>query len=502
MELNDYLRVLRRRWVLILVTALMGLAVSALVTLATTPLYSSTARLFVSTSQGDTNTAYQGGLFSAERVASYSKLVSGRKLAGMVKEDLGLDEPPEELAAQTSATVSPDTVILEISVTDPDPDRAQAIAQSYAEQLPVLVKDLETPEGKNAAPIKATIVDDANLPTAPTSPQPPRNLSLGLLLGLLLGFSLAVLRELLDTSLKSPDDIEQVTEAPLLGTIPFDSDTASHPLISDLSPMAPRAEAFRVLRTNMQFLDVDRTSNVFVISSATPTEGKTTTSVNLAVALAQAGGRTLLIEADLRRPKAATVLRVDSAVGLTTVLLGKIGLGEAIQDATNGLHVLASGALPPNPAELLQSQAMARTLTQLRTQYDTIIIDAPPLLPVTDAALLAVHADGAVLVVRHGKTSSDQLHHAIERLEGVGASLLGVVLNMTPRGAKRYGYGYGYGYGYASDEKVDTVARDTPTVTGSPSGSRSDTGTHEGENRPSLLDNLFGGSESGGKRRA
>jgi receptor protein-tyrosine kinase len=236
----------------------------------------------------------------------------------------------------------------------------------------------------------------------------------------------------------------------VLGGITFDPSTRQRPLVTALDSHAPRVEAFRVLRTNLQFVDVDSNAKVFVVTSALPEEGKTSTSVNLAITLAQAGHRTVLIEGDLRRPKAAAALQLDNAVGVTTVLLGRVTLEDAIQrHPESDLDVLASGAIPPNPAELLQSNAMSDLVKQLRDNYDMVVIDAPPLLPVTDAALLATHADGALLVVRYAKTTRDQLAQAVDRLAQVDAAPVGVVLNMVPNKRRAYGYGYGYGYGYA-----------------------------------------------------
>lgn len=456
MELRDYLRVIMRRWLTIAASTIVVVGLAAIYTVTVTPQYKSTARLFVTTQSSDTGSDLnQGGQFSAQRVTSYADLVKSRELAETVVTSLNLDVPATEVSSQVSATVVPDTVNLEISVTDPSPRQAQALAQTYAESLVDLVRQLETPAGQTTAPIKATVVDSATLPTDPVSPQPIRNLALGLVLGLLVGIGIAFLRDLLDTTVKSTEDLETATVAPVLGGITYDATARQRPLVTALEPHAPRVEAFRVLRTNLQFVEVDNPDKVFVVTSAVPEEGKSTTSVNLAITMAQAGHRTLLIEGDLRRPKATAALGLDYAVGVTTVLLGKVAVEDAIQrHPETDLDVLASGAIPPNPAELLQSNSMADLLKQIRNDYDMVIIDAPPLLPVTDAALLASQADGALLVVRYGKTTKDQLKQAVERLRQVDARPVGVVLNMVPnhRRAGSYGYGYGYGYGYAPEQ--------------------------------------------------
>lgn len=452
MELRDYLRVTRRRWRLIVGALVVVVALAAAVTLKMTPQYRSQAQLFVSTpANNSVSTAYQGGLFSAQQVTSYAELVSGRKMATRVIDVLGLKHTtPAAMSAKISASVVPDTVLINVSATDPNPRRAQAIAQATADQLSKEVRNLETPPGKKHAPIKASVSDAASLPVSPVSPKPLLNIGLGVLLGLLLGFGLAVLREMLDTSVKTAEDVDEVAHAPVMGSIAFDPDAAKRPLVTDLDTHAPRIEAFRVLRTNMQFIDVDAKNRVYVVSSSVPVEGKTTTSINLAITLTQAGERVLLLEGDLRRAKVAENLGLEATVGLTTVLVGRIGVGEAVQHPATvpELSVLTSGSLPPNPSELLQSNAMVELLEKLRNDYDVILIDAPPLLPVTDAALLAARSDGALLVVRHSKTTKDQLAHTIGRLDAVGAKALGVVLNMVPqrRGGAYYGYGYGYGY--------------------------------------------------------
>lgn len=451
MELRDYFQLIRRRWKLIAACLLLTVAAAALITLRATPQYAATARLFVSTPQSSTSDAYQGGLFSQQRVASYADLITGENLAQRVIDRLNLQESSADLAEQVSSSVSPETVILEVTVTDPSPQRAHVLARAMAQEFTQFVQELETAPGKKVSPIKATIVDSPERPTTPVSPQPIRNLGLAAVIGLLLGVGLAVLRETLDRTIKSPQDLSDATGTSLLGTVQYDARAAKSPLVTELESHAPRVEAFRMLRTNLQFVDVDKRSKVFVVTSAVPAEGKSTTAINLAVTLAQASQRVLLVEGDLRRPRISTYLRLEPTVGLTTVLIGRVGVEEAIQPwGKDGLDVMTSGTVPPNPAELLQSQAMESVISKVCEAYDVIVIDAPPLLPVTDAALLAAQSDGAILVVRHGKTTREQASLAAERLHSVDAKILGTVLNMTPdKGVDRYNYGYGYGYGYA-----------------------------------------------------
>ncbi|QGG40017.1 polysaccharide biosynthesis tyrosine autokinase [Aeromicrobium yanjiei] len=455
MDLRDYLKVLRTRWFSIAICGLVVLGIAALLTWRATPQYASSARLFVST-QGSTDDAQanQGGQFSVQRVKSYADLLTGQAIARRVIDDLGLEESPSALAGQISASSKLDTVILAVTVTDPDPERARLLSDAVARVFVEYVAELETPPGRDEATIKATIVDPASVPGSPISPQPMRNISLGLLIGLLLGAGVALLRETLDTTIKSTRQLESLVDAPIVGTISFASDAVDTPLITGLDTYAPRAEAFRVLRTNLQFIDPDIERKVFVVTSSLPGEGKTTTAINLALALAEGGERVALVEADLRRPKIAEYLRVESNVGLTTVLIGRLALDDALQpSARAGLTVLTSGSTPPNPAELLKSTSMTNVIASLREQFDIVLIDAPPLLPVTDGALLAAEADGALLVVRHGKTTSDQVTVAVERLEAVGARPVGVIFNMLP---PRGGDGYGYGYGYAPEAGAHT----------------------------------------------
>lgn len=457
MELREYLRVIRKQWLIVTLCAALAVAGAAVMVLRTTPQYASSTTLFVSVTQtgGDSTSAYQGSLFTQQRAKSYTDLASAEPVTSAVIDELGLDLTPSQLASKINATAVPETVLLELTVTDTDPAQAQRITQSVSNQFVEFVEAVERPAPDAPSQIRATEVNAPSLPTSPVVPTPARTLLLGLLLGLVGGAAIAVLRDVLDTTIKTAETLSAKAGAPNLGVIAHDTDAEASPLVVQLEPRSPRAESFRQLRTNLQFIDVDHQPRSIVVTSSVPSEGKTTTTCNLALTLAQAGQRVILVEGDVRRPRLADYLGVENAVGLTSVLIGRVAPDDAIQQWGDlPLEILASGPIPPNPSELLQSRAMHLLLEELDKRADVILIDAPPLLPVTDAALLARQADGAVLIVRHGKTKADQVNQAVQNLSNVDARLLGTVLNMAPaKGPEAYTYGYGYGYG-SNDEQA------------------------------------------------
>ena len=462
MDLRDYALVLRKRWRLIALCTLLAVGASLAATLAATPMYQASAQLFVSTATGvDGNVAglQQGGQFAQQRVKSYADIVDSPPVTEAVVEELGLRRSPRALADAIEASAPLDTVLINVDVTDEDAAKAQRIANAVAERFTEVASELETPEGEQASPVKVSVVRTADLPEAPVSPRPRLNLALGLLVGLAVGVGAAVLRETLDTSVKSPEDVQDSLELATLGLIAYDPDAGKRPLIVHVDPQSTRAEAFRQLRTNLQFVDIDKAPRSIVVTSSVPQEGKSTTTCNLAIALTQAGLRIILVEADLRRPRLADYLGIEGAVGLTDALVGRAELADLMQPWGDGqLRVLASGPTPPNPSELLGSQQMGELLRELEGQCDLVLLDAPPLLPVTDAAVLTAHASGAMLVVRSGSTTREQAKRAVEILRAVDAHLYGAVLNMVPtKGPGAYRYGY-YGYGYASSRPAEPLA--------------------------------------------
>ncbi|GCD18577.1 polysaccharide biosynthesis tyrosine autokinase [Cellulomonas sp. H30R-01] len=457
MELQDYLRVLRKRWVsIVAITALCALgAVGA--SLAMTPVYQATTQLYVSVQGGaSTSDLLQGANFTRQQVTSYAQLVNSPSVLGPVIDDMGLDVRAESLAGRVQADSPLNTSLINVTVTDENPAVAAATADAIAGQFKDVIGELETPADGGPSAVKVSVVREATAPTDPSSPNLKLNLALGLLVGLALGVGIAVLREVLDTRVRTEDDIARVTETSVIGTIPYDEDAPKHPLIVQSSPHSHRAEAFRRVRTNLQFLDVADRPRSIVITSSLPGEGKSTTSINVAITLADAGTRVVLVDADLRRPAVARYMGLEGGVGLTTALIGRADVTDVIQPWGNGnLHVLPAGQVPPNPSELLGSQAMAQLLATLTSRYDVVLLDTAPLLPVTDAAILAKLTGGALLVAGSDKLHRNQLAESLSSLETVGARVLGIVLNRQRRKA---GEQYTY-YDYSPTPAVDGRAR-------------------------------------------
>ena len=427
--LADYLRLLRQHWLSALLTSLL-VAVGALgYSLALTPLYRAKSQIFVSTqASGDIADLTQGSSFTEKRVKSYTDLVTSPRLLQPVIDALHLPMTTESLAEEVVATSPLDTVLIDITVTDPYPTRARDIANAIADTYPKFVAELETPPHEARSPVNVSRTQPAITPATPVSPQTRLNVMFGLLVGLGLGMGLAVLRESMDKSIKSREQAQLLAQAPVMTAVGDDLKATDHQLIT-YDAFSPRAEAFRQLRTNIRFLSVDHRVSSLVVTSAVAGEGKSTTAANLAIALAQAGESVVLIDADLRRPTLADVFTLSSGIGLTSVLVGDLSVDDALQRWRDDLplHVLTAGRIPPNPAELIGSARMAMLIEDLTRRGATVVLDSPPLLPVTDAALLARATDVALIVTRAALTHSYQLAAACSAVR-IGLSIRPIAL--------------------------------------------------------------------------
>ncbi|GAB2825932.1 polysaccharide biosynthesis tyrosine autokinase [Actinoallomurus bryophytorum] len=434
MEKLYYLRVLRRRWMILVVSVLFALTSAALVTARTTPQYAASITLIVSAPEqsGNLNTAYQAILLSQQRVKSYAALMRSQGVTAGVARRLGDGVTAEELQERITAQVLPDSVLLRATVTDPSAAHAVQVADTLGTEFSHYVDGLER-SGTSAHPtVKITVADGAVLPSAPVSPRPVRNLGAGLVIGLIVGAVGALLRDRTDTSVRSARILSDLTASPTLAAIDFDRRAGKRPLTMRDDAESVHAEAFRSLRTTLQFGGAGDLPRSVTVAGSAADEGTTTIACNLAIALAESGVRVILVDADLRRPRVGDYLGIGEAPGLTNVLSERMPVKDVLRSWGSGsLSVLPSGPIPPNPSELLTSRTFRATLRKLEGEADIVIFDAPPLLGVCDAAILAHNCAGAILVTRYGRTREEHVVEAAERLAAVNARLVGTVLNFV-----------------------------------------------------------------------
>lgn len=458
LSLLKFLKLLGSRWITVCVTTLVTVLAAIAITLLTTPLYQASTRLFVSSTSGDSAIEqYQGNRLSQDRVFSYSEILTGETLAQRTIDKLGLAMSPEALQKHVKASAKPNTVLIRVEVLDESAVRARDIANALSDEFVVMVRELETPPDGTRPDARVVVEKRASIPNNPVIPKTARNIGAGLALGLMLGICLAVLRELLDNTVKDRQTLEEITGVGLVGTIPLDKDRRTEPAISFDKDNSAIAEAFRKVRTNLQFLAVDNPPRVIVVTSSMPNEGKSVTAINIALALAEADHDVALIDGDLRRPMLDKYLGLIGSVGFSTVLSGAASLSDVLQKTRfPGLTVLTSGTVPPNPSELLGSLAAEKVLSEMRANFDYVVVDSSPLLAVTDAAILATNSDGALIVARFGQTKREQLAHVVGNLRDVGAGLLGAIFAMAPaRGSASYSYSY---YGNAGAQRPSPTA--------------------------------------------
>lgn len=351
------------------------------------------------------------------------------------------------------------------SAQDADLSRFQDSLQQYRNSYANLVKSFEDLRLNEArATDTVSIVEPAEVPKKPIRPRVLLNTLLGLLVGMVLAVGGVLLIEYLDDTLKNPDDVVQALKLSTLGAIPRTRQDSGDPdaerqLVTFLNPKSPVSEAYRVLRTNIQFSSLDKPIRTLLVTSANPSEGKSTTASNLAAVMAQTGQRVVLIDTDLRRPVIHKVFNIPNNLGLTSALLTNpdaATVAHLIQPTQiKNLSVLTSGPLPPNPSELLGSHRMGALIEALNSIADIIIFDSPPVLAVTDSAVLARQLDGVLLVVDSGETREPLARRAAEEMSKVGAQILGVALNrLSPTNTDGYYYYYYHHY-YGDGEKGD-----------------------------------------------
>lgn len=470
MTLEDLWKLTRRQFAVIVLSALLGVVLAFGWMLLQPKEYTATAAGYVTAGGGQSiGESFSSQTLAQQKAKAYVTLFTNRRVTQAVIKDLGLDTTPQELASQITATVPPDGVSISVTASGPTPESARDVADTVVSAAAAEAKRIEESgptrevigadgkarKVKSQAQVLIEPNESAVLPSSPTSPNPTQILPLGLILGLLVGFGIAAVRQYNDTKVRRTEDVEGAAGTGVLGILPKSDDLGSERGDVDRTKSFHEREALRKLRTNLRFVDVDHQPRSIVITSANQGEGKSTVASNLATVLAESGERVVLVDADLRRSAVARAFDLDGTVGLSQVLAGSATLADALQPShTDGLEILAAGAVPPNPSELLGSHRMEHLIEQLAEDY-FVVLDAPPLLPVTDAALLTRSADGAVLVVAAGKTHKEEVERAAAALRAVDGKVLGAILNQVSTSkVDRIRYGdveYGYSKTYTAD---------------------------------------------------
>lgn len=446
MDLTDYLRALRSHWMgAFLLTAVLGGAAFGY-SAAQPKVYAASATGFVGT--GFNSNAALGNLndqLARSRATSYVPIATSRATAQRVIDTMHLHDQPSTLVGRIAVAQPLDTVVLKITARAGSPKGAQRLADAWVKAMAAEVMQIEAP-GMTKVPRgvpRIIPVEAAELPSSPVEPQIARNSLLGVLVGGLLGLGYAVIRRSLDRRVRTPEDIAALVDLPVVGLVPTSRALGDRSFGTRKDSSV--AETFRKLRTNLIYMDVDAPPRVIVVTSPRPGDGKSTTAGALAITLAGSGQHVVLVDADLRRPSVTARMGLEPGAGLTSVLSGQASIDEVLQEVpgTPSLRVLGPGDLPPNPSELLGSNAMRRLLETL-AERGTVILDTPPLLPVTDAAVLAGLADGAFLVIRSRKTLDTELLGALNALQSVNARALGLIMNMTGSRRRKDRYYYAY----------------------------------------------------------
>jgi non-specific protein-tyrosine kinase len=494
--LRDYWRtVLDRRWIVVaaVVLALAGALFAALIQ---DPIYEAETQMLVEPRSAE-SVFSQDPMLNVQNleraIQTEIQVLEGQRVRNRVQTDLGLAEPPPEVSA--SAVGSTDVV--SVRVRSGDPEVARQLADAYAvaytstrqelareqlltagDELQATIDQLEAqiaaaPSDQRAALVAqqasfrqrvdqlkieaalatggASIVKPADLPESPVEPRPARTAMLAGVIGLLLGLGAAFLLDALDDSIKSQDDLEAITNLPVLAVVPVEPPPDHRPIALS-EPHEQAVEIYRGLRTNVQFLGVDRLMRVIQVTSSLPGEGKTTTATNLAVVLSQAGHRVAIVDVDLRNPRVHEIFSIPQAPGVTEVLLGE-SVDAAIARVEPGLRVVAAGTVPPNPNEMMSLPRMEKLVRDLAARYDYLILDTAPVLPVADALSLSRMVHGLLVVAQANRVSKSDLTETLSRLERVGAPVFGLVLNRaTTAGGAGGTYGYGYGYNYENSD--------------------------------------------------
>lgn len=482
MDIAQLMRLLRRRWFLIiacgLVAALLGAGWAALQPRVYAA--NATGTVTASTPSTDPSSAAVYEHLAKSKVASYVQWAQSRSVAQYVIDNLQLDRSPEGLAAEITVENPDDTPVISVTATAKTPELARDIATTWIQGLAIEGAELDggSLDGSAGEPpvLVLQTTELAGLPGVPISPNLRLTLLVSLVAGLAIGFGVALLLMILDRRVRSVEQLEEAFELPVIGTLPqVKTESADDRLVVASSELTHNvrggfsrsAESFREIRTNLQYVHVDDPPRIIVTSSAVPGEGKSTVTANLALTMAAAGQPVVVVDADLRRPTVAKTFGLVEGVGLTDVLAGRAEIDDVVQayHDTPNLLIIGAGRVPPNPSELLGTNAMRSMLEEL-AESAIVLIDAPPLVPVTDAAILAPLTDGILLVTSANSTSIDLVDKALTNLERVKVKPLGLILNRLRRSGSDSGYYGNSSYYYYSAGAESKKARPAKSRSG------------------------------------
>ena len=451
--LIDVLAILRRRFWIVLGVVFVAVMAAVLLSYVILPrVYQSSATLIVNERQNvaqSTAGIDYGQIQTSQALAvTYVKVITSRAVLQDTIDTLKLPETVKQLAKMTTAQVEGSTEIIAVSVRDKDAIRAANIANtvvnSFITQLPTLVNRVQN----------VSIIDRAVPVTDQVSPRPVLNILVALVAALVIGVLLGFIVDYFDDTVKTPEDVKKLFGLRVLavvpdmkvrgardGKTPKKVDSYGYGYGGYKGPRSPVGEAFRVLRTNLQFAAVDRELKVILVTSTSPDEGKSTVAQYLAQSISQTGKKVLALDTDLINPSLHLRFGIANQRGLSNLIVGDTDFTASTQlKEYPNLSVITSGPIPPNSSELLGSSRMRHVMDLLREKYDVIVVDSPPILPVTDAIVVSSLADGIILVVQAGRSRSGDVRHAPEALEAAHANVLGVVLNRVHRHAPDYGY--------------------------------------------------------------
>lgn len=494
MTVLDFIRLTRASLVMLLIAVVAGAGLAFVATFLVPRSYEAKSTGYVMVGGTETPTeVLDGSEVAQERAAAYLPLITSRRVAEQIVQTSTTGLTVEDIEDNLQASVARGSALIVITATATSPEAAAELANSALTATAEVVRQIEG----EASAVQVIALESALVPERPAAPSVPQYVLIGALAGLVIGYAIAFLRRATDTKVRTQADVTELTAGGVLGILPRTGSFKGRSRRED--PRDPRAaESIRQLRTNLRFVSVDRPPRAIVVTSASPGEGKSTVSSALARALAAAGQPTVLIDADLRKPTQSAIFDLDGSIGLTQLLSGQVDLATAVRPGSvDGLYVLPAGPIPPNPSELLGSGRMAQLIKELSAHY-FVILDAPPLLPVTDASLLSTVVDGTILVVHVGATRKDQLSAARGMLQRVKANLLGTVMNVAPGkgvGTDHYGFGYGgYQYGAGAYGTLPSSPASAPASAFIPPSEVSRGGRpDEGANAPVPLRRAAGG---------